>query len=231
MDLMTVIFAPDVPLEMLIWPDTVDYSGAVIITTFALNEAVPLAIPPHLPPTRAIALATQRTGPTIEDFRSIANRKTPLFADVRRRFMSGLTSGMYIPRSIHAALHDSELSRLLRTSYGVPDLPAAKRGCIPGSLSGVWEGSFMVTFEFSSAVIADSRVVINAALPHPRGDIERSTDINDDVGGFPVLEAHAMRHFGVPLLPSSSPFAIGLSCRSIGISGKCPILKTKITGS
>jgi hypothetical protein len=155
---------PDVPLETLLWSEAVNYSGAVIITTFALNEAVPLAIPPHLPPTRAIALATQRTGPTVEDFRFIASRRTPLFADVRRRFMSGLTPGAYIPGSIHTAMHDSELCRLLHASYGVPDLSAAKHGCIPGSLSGVWEGSFMVTFEFSSAAIVSDSRVVNAAF-------------------------------------------------------------------
>lgn len=146
-----------IPLETLIWSEAVNYNGAVIITTFALNEAVPLAIPPHLPPTRAIALATQRTGPTVEDFRSIANRRTPLFADVRRRFMSGLTPGACIPGPVHTAMHDSELCRLLHASYGVPDLSAAKHGCTPGSLSGVWEGGFMVTFEvFTCGYSSDS---------------------------------------------------------------------------
>ena len=148
--------ALDVPLEKLRWSNVMNYSGAVIITAFALIEALPLAIPPHLPPTRAVALETQRTGPTAEDFRSIANHRTPLFADVRRRFMSSLTTGVYVPGSIHTAMYDSELCRHLHTSYGVPDLSPAKHGCTPGSLSGVWEGNFMVTFEFSSAVITDS---------------------------------------------------------------------------
>src|SRR5215470_14205249 len=57
------------------WPTL---SVASIIVTFTLKEAQPLRIPPHLPQSRAIANATMRMGPTMEDYSSMVRYRTPL---------------------------------------------------------------------------------------------------------------------------------------------------------
>ena len=58
-----------------------DPSYPAIILTFALKEVDVLQAPPHLPIDRATAVATQRSGPTVQDYDVISTFRTPLFAD------------------------------------------------------------------------------------------------------------------------------------------------------
>ncbi|RDB17634.1 hypothetical protein Hypma_001083 [Hypsizygus marmoreus] len=112
-------------------------SSPAIILAFALNEVVPLLIPPHIPQTRAIAIESQRDGPTVEDFQACSNLKTPLFTETRRIAVSSSASD-----SILKALNEIELSRVLYSSYG---LSAPSRRGHGGSLAGLWEGNFMLS--------------------------------------------------------------------------------------
>lgn len=117
--------------------------SAAIILTFALNEALELAVPPHLPENRAIAVATHRSGPTMEDFRAVASCRTPLFADIRHGPVSIKTfsDGMVDPD--HDFIYDTEFYRALRLSYDLGRSSA--HPYIPGTFTGVWEGSYMVS--------------------------------------------------------------------------------------
>lgn len=111
-----------------------------IILIFALNEVVPITIPAHIPKTRAIAIATQRSGPTAEDFRALHESRTPLFAEIRRAQISGTNN------SAHSAVYESRIRPFLYSNYIRPSLTAG-HVCIPGSLAGLWEGSFMISGE------------------------------------------------------------------------------------
>jgi hypothetical protein len=121
-------------------------SSAAIILTFALNEALQLAIPPHLPENRAIAVVTHRSGPTMEDFRAVASCRTPLFADIRHGVVAKktLSNGMVDPD--HRFMYNTEFHRALRLSYDLGRSSA--RPYIPGTFTGVWEGSYMVMSAF-----------------------------------------------------------------------------------
>lgn len=125
-------------------PPCPEPSSAAIILIFALNEALSLAIPPHLPENRALAILTHRSGPTMEDFRAVASCKTPLFADVR----SGLSaSPAGITDSARNSLgHDMEIDKALRLSYN--QVRSSTRPYIPGTFTGTWEGSYMVSRYF-----------------------------------------------------------------------------------
>ncbi|GLB44528.1 hypothetical protein LshimejAT787_1701550 [Lyophyllum shimeji] len=113
-------------------------ASPAIILTFALNEAVPITIPPHLPKTRAIALATQRSGPTAEDFHVLLETRTPLFADLRRAWISGKDNVTCEEK------YKSRIGPMMYFNYVAPSL-AAGHVCLPGSLAGLWEGSFMMS--------------------------------------------------------------------------------------
>ncbi|KAF8889096.1 hypothetical protein BD779DRAFT_418793 [Infundibulicybe gibba] len=104
-------------------------SSAAIALTFALRDATSFDIPTHLPSTRAEAIATQRPGPTIEDFYALARLRTPLYADA-------------VSEGSGSVIHDSEFSGILdemNNFYG-----SRKYTYVPGTLAGVWEGSYMM---------------------------------------------------------------------------------------
>ncbi len=103
--------------------------SSAIILTFAIKEIVPLVIPFHLPQTRAAALAANRSGPTLLDFQATIRCKTPLFAEVHSE-----TETSRVPNT---RLHDPELYMLAQSNNEI----SAYR---PGTLSGVWEGSYLV---------------------------------------------------------------------------------------
>ncbi|KAG5641364.1 hypothetical protein DXG03_005392 [Asterophora parasitica] len=118
----------------------------IIIITFALNEAVPFKIPPHVPQTRAIAIANQRSGPTVEDFRDIANARTPLFAESRHAKFCSSNPAAYIANPAHREMYNARLRPFLHSTYlGLNYHPGYVY--IPGSLAGLWEGSFMISGE------------------------------------------------------------------------------------
>ncbi|KAG6889686.1 hypothetical protein C0995_015434 [Termitomyces sp. Mi166 len=118
----------------------------IIILIFALNEVVPITIPAHVPETRAIAIASQRSGPTVEDFRAIFGGRTPLFAETKMTQDTGTNPAAIMSNPAHLQLYKSRINNFLYSTYIDPRF---KPGYVyvPGFLSGVWEGSFMISGE------------------------------------------------------------------------------------
>ncbi|KAF8192793.1 hypothetical protein K438DRAFT_1829680 [Mycena galopus ATCC 62051] len=109
-------------------------SDAAIILIFALKEAMSLQIPYHLPATRAIALAENRSGPTAEDYTAFQRAVTPLFSDMRMSSTSAAATTLKFTGS------DPRISEILAVPEFYPE-----RGYLEGSLTGVWEGSMMIS--------------------------------------------------------------------------------------
>lgn len=142
--------------------------SATIIITFALNEAQPLPIPPHTLPSREIANAAQMHGPTIEDFRAIANRRTPLFADVRREMESAASLMGYRPYN-PSTIFDQDLCQFLYDNYSVPGRTLTTGGYYgPGTFAGVWEGTFMISAPVLSGSIMHIQQPSTDVLRHLR---------------------------------------------------------------
>jgi len=117
--------------------------SAAIFLTFALKEATALQVPKHLP-TQAIARATERHGPTMEDFLIITRRRTPLMADSSHQSTFRECFADRAARKIRASrslAHDEEFYRIARR-LEFPDDTWELRSCI-GLLSGTWEGTYM----------------------------------------------------------------------------------------
>ncbi|KAG5653545.1 hypothetical protein H0H81_012354 [Sphagnurus paluster] len=131
-----------------------------IILTFALNEATPIAIPPHIPETRAIAIASRRTGPTQEDFRGIAYGRTPLFAEMEGARAAGTNPAAYISVAAHEVAYRDKLRPFLHCGY-CGSSPICGYIYVPGSLSGLWDGSFM------KARILKQRIIQISGVPPP----------------------------------------------------------------
>ncbi|KAJ6578803.1 hypothetical protein DFH09DRAFT_1148353 [Mycena vulgaris] len=112
-------------------------SEAAIILTFALYEAVPLQIPYHLPATRALAAAENRAGPTAEDYTAFQRAGTVLFSDIR-------TAARPHPSTTLSLDIDPWIADVL-TARGVSENLKRSR-YPPGTLTGVWEGSLMISF-------------------------------------------------------------------------------------
>ncbi|KXN83200.1 hypothetical protein AN958_01714 [Leucoagaricus sp. SymC.cos] len=123
-------------------PSCPDPTLAAINLLFCLREIDSLAVPEHLPETRAIAIATQRTGPTKEDFLKIRGYKTKLFADTlpSAGYPQNYTIQGYGSRS---GGMDLEFSRMVLGEGGVKEVKALSLMC--GMLAGVWEGFYMFT--------------------------------------------------------------------------------------
>lgn len=130
---------------------TPNLSTASVFLTFALLEATPLQIPPHLPPTRTIAIATERHGPTIADFAAVTTRRTPLVADSFLQCQcreSNTDLARERQRPSRSAIHDEDFYRIARHLHA-PAEAWELLAYIPGLLTGVWEGVYMVR-EFSN---------------------------------------------------------------------------------
>jgi hypothetical protein len=115
-----------------------DASFAAINLAFAIYETRQLQVPYHLPENRAIANATQRTGPTKDDYKAMVYYQTSLFADcLASSDEPGFDFSFDSRRSMN---HDLEFGSFLRTS---PCLDA----CVytPGTITGVWEGIYRVS--------------------------------------------------------------------------------------
>ncbi|KAF8125639.1 hypothetical protein EV363DRAFT_1175715 [Boletus edulis] len=128
-----------------------------VFLTFALLEATPLQVPPHLPPTRAVAIATERHGPTMADFASVTSRRTPLVADTFLECQcreSNTDLARERQRPSRSAMHDEDFYRIARHLHAPTDAWELS-AYIPGLLTGVWEGCYMVA-PLTSCHSADS---------------------------------------------------------------------------
>jgi hypothetical protein len=113
-------------------------SFAAINLAFTIYEMRQLKIPYHLPENRAIANATQRTGPTKDDYKAMLHYKTPLFADsLASNNEPGFNFSSDPRRSMY---HDLEFGSLLRTSTCLDTFVYT-----PGTITGVWEGIYQVS--------------------------------------------------------------------------------------
>jgi hypothetical protein len=125
------------------WPNI---SLASVILTFALNEAQTLQMPRHLPPTRAIADATQRIGPTAEDYRAMASYRTFLVADTSPSLPCDRTSILDCVDVLRSRVHDQDFARMAQVLDPRGDVFCSGISAyIPGTLSGLWEGTWMVS--------------------------------------------------------------------------------------
>ncbi|KAK7055509.1 hypothetical protein R3P38DRAFT_1358544 [Favolaschia claudopus] len=139
-------FEDDTPVEHygahIYPPHLPSPSDAAIILIFALKEAVSLQIPHHLPATRAIAAAENRSGPTAEDYTAFQRAITPLFTDVQTTMAAACNSAATTLKCWDA---DPWISEIL----AVPEC-SAERGLhssmpLAGALTGIWEGSMMIS--------------------------------------------------------------------------------------
>lgn len=128
-------------------------SSSSIFLTFALKEAIPLQVPPHLPATRAEAMAVGNDGPTKEDFLAVTATRTPLLADSFRQSqcresVSDLSREQRRPS--RSTVHDEDFHRVARR---LDLFPCALElvAYLPGLLAGTWEGSYMVAPSFRAA--------------------------------------------------------------------------------
>jgi len=112
------------------FPDT---SFAAINLAFVICEMRQLQVPYHLPENRAIANATQRTGPTKDDFKAMVCYKTPLFADCLSSTDDPGFDFSFDPR--RSMNHDLEFGSILQSSTCLDTFVYT-----PGTLTGVWEG-------------------------------------------------------------------------------------------
>ncbi|TFK36580.1 hypothetical protein BDQ12DRAFT_245226 [Crucibulum laeve] len=117
-------------------PQCPDPCYAAISLIFALREAKSMEVPVHLPRNRAAAIAAHRSGPTMEDFLAIQNFKTPLFADSFSNNLPESSNSLTDPT--RSTKHDLEFSQVLHQR---PDLSYTY---IPGTLTGIWQGTYMM---------------------------------------------------------------------------------------
>lgn len=99
-----------------------------------------LIIPYHLPENRAIANATQRTGPTKDDYKAMLSYRTPLFADCLSSTDEPGFDFAFDPR--RSMNHDLEFGSLLQNSACLDTFVYT-----PGTLTAVWEGIYRVSFQ------------------------------------------------------------------------------------
>lgn len=125
---------------------TPDLLTSSVFLTCAFKEVTPLQIPPHLPPTRAIANATGRQGPTKDDFAAVTTRRTPLVADsfLQSQYRESNTDlARERQRPSRSAVHDQDFYCIARHLHAPADA-WEHLAYIPGLLTGVWEGCYMV---------------------------------------------------------------------------------------
>ncbi|KAF9529155.1 hypothetical protein CPB83DRAFT_853328, partial [Crepidotus variabilis] len=143
-------------------------SLAAINIACAIMETTLMRVPPHFPENRAIANAAQLHGPTQEDYRAWASYRTSLFADSvpNEPSVDGpLQSDNSLESSwTRSMLHELEFRDLLQS---IP-LGNTNTGIkyIPGSLTGVWEGTYR-RLPLPSSVMQTTDVDINPAFSKP----------------------------------------------------------------
>jgi len=128
-----------------------DPSTAAINLAFAIFELNRPKVPYHLPKTRAIAIASQRFGPTQEDYEALASYRTPLFADLNLANTNTENGQLSSPPSIdigvdapRSCMHDLQFGEILKNLDGRTNPEVWAPSYIPGTLTGVWEGVYRV---------------------------------------------------------------------------------------
>ncbi|EIW76646.1 hypothetical protein CONPUDRAFT_146468 [Coniophora puteana RWD-64-598 SS2] len=128
--------------------------SSAIFLTFVLKETLSIRAPHHLLPTRAAAEAVQRSGPTMEDYTAFARMKTPLVADainidiaddIPRKNGAHRVKDKRASRSLR---HDADFFSIARNCNCCSELHSSlpsSPAYVPGTLSGLWEGSMMVS--------------------------------------------------------------------------------------
>lgn len=101
-----------------------------------------MEIPLHLPETRAIANNTQRVGPTMDSFRDLQSHLSPLFAD--RLSVKKIVSTLAY-NAAYSIDHKLVFSQAQVHPNDITTLDFSVYPYIPGSLSGLWEGTFLVS--------------------------------------------------------------------------------------
>ncbi|KAF9458700.1 hypothetical protein BDZ94DRAFT_1270039 [Collybia nuda] len=84
----------------------------------------------------------------MEDFRTIATCKTPLLVDARHTNISQRMRSSTAAEALDQKGHDYEFCRLLQSNYRLSSSPIFPY--TPGTLTGLWEGCFMVRVVFSA---------------------------------------------------------------------------------
>ena len=96
-------------------------------------------IPPHLPKTRAEAMTNGVSGPTMEDIADFNARCKTHFP--------GKTYGNHFDSLLKSQRHDPDWMRSIRDPlYRSPSFLPGQY--IPGTISGRWQGSFVVEFSY-----------------------------------------------------------------------------------
>ncbi|KAF9555738.1 hypothetical protein CPC08DRAFT_726190 [Agrocybe pediades] len=150
---------------------TPNSATAAINLASAILESTPMRIPYHLPETRAIAIATQRSGPTQEEYKAVVAYETLLQADFAEEqqqqdddysssstlsercpdhpyAMSGTPSGF----SRHNDLAYAEILRSLDPGHGSSNVFSYT----PGTMTGLWEGIFRTAPSPKNCLIASA---------------------------------------------------------------------------
>jgi hypothetical protein len=131
-----------------------DPSTAAINLAFAIFELNRPKTPYHVPKTRAMAIASQRFGPTQEDYQALASYLTPLFADSNpinienKQSSSPLSIGVVTSDASRSIMHDIQFGEIWKNLNGRKNTYVPISTYVPGSLTGVWEGVYRVFFLF-----------------------------------------------------------------------------------
>lgn len=166
---------------------TVDYFGRLvpfnlpplapyaILAHFSRLETRPLMIPPHLPETRAEAMVNGVSGPTKED--------VAYFNAHCKTHFPGTAYGDSFDTLLKSRRHDPDWTRsirdpLYRSPYSLPGQ------YIPGTISGRWQGSFIVEFShihsYTNLIFVRPHILIPTRicchLPRPRCLFQRLAD-------------------------------------------------------
>ncbi|KAF9484159.1 hypothetical protein BDN70DRAFT_917867 [Pholiota conissans] len=119
-------------------PALPDASTAAINLISVIYEVTPIKVPLHFPETRAIANASQRSGPTQEDYRIFAAYQTHLFADLVSEDSTSSPPLLLSSPNVGRTAYDSLFRDLLQISETDSDV----LNYLPGTLSGLWEGIY-----------------------------------------------------------------------------------------
>ncbi|KAJ3516230.1 hypothetical protein NLJ89_g1253 [Agrocybe chaxingu] len=146
-------------------PHLPDPSLAAINLAYAIFEATPLKIPPHLPETRTIANANQRFGPTKEDYRNLGSYRTLLFSDsLAKTVGDGLSGEEASAEVLRSMLHDMEFGDILSQPAANAALTGAGAFTYkPGTMTGLWEGTYR-TVPFPAPASQDAEIGTVASM-------------------------------------------------------------------
>ncbi|KAF9027838.1 hypothetical protein BDZ89DRAFT_1066563 [Hymenopellis radicata] len=128
-------------------PQCPPVSSAAITLCFALRQThVPLCAL-DLPADRAAAIATQRSGPTLEDYNAMASFRTPLFAETLpstslAQRAEGAAAGATASHTRGFQQHHDPCLTRLHVPY---TQPPSVYSYIQNNLQGLWEGALLIS--------------------------------------------------------------------------------------